>query len=134
MKIKKHILCPERLRRIPRQFSWIDQRVVRDRYLQRCDHAALALYLVLVTVSDIQGLSYYSDTSLQRMLAMEPAQFLSARVQLCQNGLIVYDKPLYQVLSLELSLEGAGVPEPAVRTGHAAPVGEILRRILGGVA
>ena len=27
MKIKKRILCPERLRRIPGQFSWIDQRL-----------------------------------------------------------------------------------------------------------
>jgi len=51
MKIKKRILCPGRLRRIPGQFSWIDQRLVRDRYLQHCDHGALALYLVLVTVA-----------------------------------------------------------------------------------
>ena len=134
MKIKKQILCPERLRRIPGQFSWVDQRLVRDRYLQHCDHGALALYLVLVTVSDIEGLSYYSDPSLQRLLNMEPAQLLSAREQLSRHGLIVYRKPLYQVLSLELPLEGAGVAEPAVRTGQPAPVGDILRRILGGVA
>lgn len=134
MKIKKYLLCPERVRRVPGQFSWIDQRLVRDRYLQRCDHGALALYLVLVTVSDIEGLSYYSDASLERMLNMEPPQFLSARVQLCQNGLIVYAKPLYQVLSLELPLEGTGVSEPAMRSGQSAPVGDILRRILGGVA
>ena len=70
MKIKKRLLCPERLRRIPGQFSWIDQRVVRDRYLQQCDHAAMALYLVLVTVADAEGLSYYSDGSLERMLNM----------------------------------------------------------------
>ncbi len=35
MKIKKQMLCPQRLRRIPGQFSWIDQRLVRDRYLQQ---------------------------------------------------------------------------------------------------
>ena len=56
MKIKKRILCPERLRRIPGQFSWVDQRLVRDRYLHQCDHGALSLYLVLVTVSDVDGL------------------------------------------------------------------------------
>ena len=134
MKIKKQILCPERLRRIPGQFSWVDQRLVRDRYLQHCDHGALALYLVLVTVSDIEGLSYYSDQSLQRLLNMESAQLLSAREQLSRHSLIVYRKPLYQVLSLELALEGAGVAEPAARTGQPAPVGDILRRILGGVA
>ena len=134
MKIKKRILSPQRLRRIPGQFSWIDQRLVRDRYLQQCDHGALALYLVLVTVSDAEGLSYYSQATLERMLNMEAAQLLSARDQLIRAGLIVYDKPLYQVLSLELPLEGTGVIEPLTRSGQSAPVADILRRILGGAA
>lgn len=136
MKIKKRILCPERLRRIPGQFSWIDQRLVRDRYLQRCDHAALALYLVLVTVADAEGLSYYSDATLERMLNLEHAQLLSARHQLCQAGLLVYDKPLYQVLALELPLEASasGVAQPVARCGQTLPVADILRRIVGGGA
>lgn len=134
MKIKKRILSPQRLRRIPGQFSWIDQRLVRERYLQQCDHGALALYLVLVTVSDAEGLSYYSQATLERMLNMEAAQLHSARDQLIRAGLIVYDKPLYQVLSLELPLEGAGVIEPLTRSGQSAPVADILRRILGGAA
>jgi hypothetical protein len=71
MKINKRILCPERLRRIPSQFSWVDQRLVRDRYPHQFDHGALSLYLVLVTVSDIDGLSYCSDASLERMLRLE---------------------------------------------------------------
>jgi hypothetical protein len=134
MKIKKRILCPERLRRIPGQFSWIDQRLVRDRYLQNCDHAALALYLVLVTVADAEGLSYYSEASLQRMLNLEAAQLLSARHQLCKAGLIVYQQPLYQVLALELPLEGAGVREPVTcsRSGEPRAAADILRRIVGG--
>src|SRR5579862_8153532 len=115
MKIKKRVLCPERLRRIPGQFSWIDQRLVRDRYLQRCDHGALALYLVLVTVADAEGLSYYSDTTLERMLNIEHGRLLTARHQLCQAGLLAYDKPLYQILSLELPLEASALAQPAVR-------------------
>ena len=132
MKIKKRILCPERLRRIPGQFSWIDQRLVRDRYLQQCDHGALALYLVLVTVADTDGLSYYSEPALERMLNMEHGQLLSARQQLCRAGMLVYDKPLYQVLSLELSLESGAVAQPSVRSGQSMPVADILRRIVGG--
>jgi hypothetical protein len=135
MKIKKRLLCPERLRRIPGQFSWIDQRVVRDRYLQHCDHGALALYLVLVTVADAEGLSYYSESSLERMLNMEQAQLLGARRQLCQAGVLAYEKPLYQVLSLELPLESAGVAEPlASRCAQPMAVADILRRIIGGGA
>lgn len=135
MKIKKRLLCPERLRRIPGQFSWIDQRVVRDRYLQHCDHGALALYLVLVTVADAEGLSYYSESSLERMLNMEQAQLLGARRQLCQAGVLAYEKPLYQVLSLELPLENAGVAQPlASRCAQPMAVADILRRIVGGGA
>lgn len=135
MKIKKRLLCPERLRRIPGQFSWIDQRVVRDRYLQHCDHGALALYLVLVTVADAEGLSYYSESSLERMLNMEQAQLLGARRQLCQAGVLAYEKPLYQVLSLELPLENAGVAQPlASRCAQPMAVADILRRIMGGGA
>jgi hypothetical protein len=33
---EKPILCPERLRRVPRQFSWIDQRLIRDAHITRC--------------------------------------------------------------------------------------------------
>jgi len=134
MKIKKRVLCPERLRHISGQFSWIDQRLVRDHYLQQCDHGALALYLVLVTVADAQGLSYYSEPTLERMLNMEHAQLLTSRRQLCQAGLLAYDKPLYQVLSLELPLETQAVAGPSPRSGQTLPVADVLRRIIGGGA
>lgn len=134
MRIEKRILCPQRLRRIPGQFSWVDQRLVRDRYLPHCDHSALALYLVLVTVADAEGLSYYSDASLGRMLKMDHAQLLHARRQLCQNGLLAYEKPLSQILSLELPLEGGGVAEPPVRSAQTRTVADILRGLVGGAA
>ncbi len=57
----KPILRPERLRHVPRQFSWIDQRLVRDRHIQGRSPEALALYLFLCIVADAQGASYYSD-------------------------------------------------------------------------
>ena len=60
----KHLLVPSRVRQVPRQFSWIDQRLVRDHHIERCDAQALALYLFLLTVADAQGLSYYADASI----------------------------------------------------------------------
>jgi len=51
----KPILCPGRLRHVPRQFSWIDQRLVRDRHIQGRSPEALVLYLLLCTVADAQG-------------------------------------------------------------------------------
>ena len=39
----KRVLRAERLRRVPTQFSWIDQRLVRDRHLERCSLDAIGL-------------------------------------------------------------------------------------------
>ena len=133
MQIKKRVLCAERLRKVPPQFSWVDQRLVRQRHLQGCEHRALALYLVLVTVADAQGLSYYSDESLERMLALDHPGLSSARAQLCHCGLIAYQKPLYQVLALEEPTPNLPPPQ---RSAQVFSVQEILRHIFekGGPA
>ena len=94
----KRILCPGRLRRVPRQFSWVDHRLVREGHISRYSYEALALYLFLVTVSDAAGLSYYSEASLTSRLAMN---IIQAREELVRIGLIAYREPIYQVLSLE---------------------------------
>ena len=121
--MKKRVLNPERLRKIPPHFSWIDHRLVRDNYFTRCEHSAWALYLFLVSVADAQGLSYYSDGSLMRRLNLGPLQFSSSRQQLIQTNLIAYEKPLYQVLDLE--------PLASNRSGPIS-VGELLRSALQG--
>lgn len=100
--IEKHLLRPQRQRRIPPSFSWVDHRLVRQEYLSRADHSSWALYLLLVTVADVQGLSYYSDASLGRHLRLDAVQLSAARQQLIGLDLIAYRKPLYQVLSLAM--------------------------------
>ncbi len=121
--MKKRVLCPERLRKVPPQFSWIDHRLVRENYFTRCEHSAWALYLFLVSVADVDGLSYYSDASLMRRLKMDQVQLSASRQHLLQVGLIAYEKPLYQVLNLD--------PLPPTRSGQVS-VAEILRKALGG--
>ncbi len=99
---RKRVLHPDRLRRVPSQFSWIDQRLIRDRHIERCDVHALALYLVLVSVADAQGVSYYGEATLARLLSVPMALLLQARADLIRVDLIAYERPLYQVLSLDL--------------------------------
>lgn len=101
MTVVKRVLCPERLRRVPPQFSWIDHRLVRDRHIGRCSAEALALYLFLVAVADGQGLSYYSDESVCRLLPLDIAALARVRRELVAARLIAYQKPLYQVLALD---------------------------------
>jgi hypothetical protein len=124
----KRLLCPQRVRRVPRQFSWIDQRLVRDGHISRCGGVqALGLYLLLVTVADSQGLSYYSDKTAARLLSLSEVELRQARANLVNAGLIAYQAPLYQVLSLEPTLSAE--PE-APRSGQTLSISAILRQIL----
>jgi hypothetical protein len=129
----KRLLCPQRLRRIPRQFSWIDQRLVREHYIERCDAQALALYLLLLTVADAQGLSYYSDRTVCRLLSMTPAVLSRARAQLIGVALIAHQAPLYQVLALEAAPAAAAAfaPGSTPRGTAPEPIGAALARLQG---
>lgn len=90
---------------MPARFSWVDQRLVRDHHFERCTPEALALYLFLVTVSDAHGISFYSQPSLMKPLKLGSLRFMSARQELIDAGLIAWQHPLYQVLSLEFAGE-----------------------------
>lgn len=99
---RKQLICPERLRSLPSQFSWLEQRLVGDGYIDRCDPNALALYLFLVTVADAKGLSYYADTTLNTRLSLPQPVLQQARQTLIATQLIAYQPPLYQVLALAI--------------------------------
>jgi hypothetical protein len=97
----KRPLSLAQLRRVPRQFSWVDQRLVRERYIDQLSHEACTLYLFLVTVADAQGLSYYADASLCQRLSLTSSELEQARQALITRGLVAYYRPLYQVLALD---------------------------------
>jgi hypothetical protein len=76
------------------------------------------LYLFLVTVADGQGLSYYSDAGISQLLPLQGPVLARARQELIRARLIAYQKPLYQVLSLD---------PPVPRSGKVQSLGQILR-------
>ncbi len=94
-------LLLHRLRRVPPSFSWVDHRLVRQNHLMQASAPAWGLYLVLVTVGDEHGLSYYADRTLARLLSLSEAGLAEARRQLIAANVIAYAAPLYQVLGLE---------------------------------
>ena len=133
MAVIKRVLCPKRLRQVPKQFSWIDHRLVRDRHIVGRSAGALSLYLFLVTVADGAGLSYYSDQGICQLLPLDGAALARARRELLAAGLIAYQKPLYQVLALDApgpggGSGGAGPSGPGPRRGISRPlsIGQIL--------
>ena len=117
MNTVKRVLRPERLRRVPEQFSWVDQALVQRHLIDRCEARAAALYLFLVTVSDAQGMSYYGAATLGERLHLDAAELGQARQQLIQLELIAYRAPLYQVLALPgaagQAILAPSVPNPA---------------------
>lgn len=123
MAVIKRVLCPQRLRQVPSQFSWIDHRLVRDRHISRCSADALALYLFLVTVADGQGLSYYSDRTVLQLLPLEAPALVHARQELVAAGLIAYQRPLYQVLALDV----AAPKSPRPSSSQPLSLGQVLR-------
>ena len=123
-------IVPQRRRRIPPQFSWVDHRLVREGHVQGRSAPALALYLFLVTVADAEGMSWYSEVALCRHLSWNGLELQSARDELQQAGLIAYREPLYQVL--DLSPVVVSDASSSRRGGEAVSVGEILSHMLGG--
>jgi len=126
--IQKHPICPQRIRKVPGQFSWVDHRLVRERYIESITHQAAILYLFLITVADCQGLSYYSDASVMSRLSMDALTIDEARRNLIGSGLIAFKSPLYQVLSLD------PLPDDPDRTPLDRPVSirQLFKQMMGG--
>jgi hypothetical protein len=127
--LTKSPIHPDRIRKVPKQFSWIDGRLVRDGHLDGCSHPAAALYLFLITVSDTKGLSYYSDHSICKRLQMDTCLLSATRLELIRLSLIAYRKPLYQVLDL--------TPQEVVYPRNSPqdpmqPLGQVLQQIMEG--
>ena len=120
----KHPIYPDRIRKIPKQFSWLDHRLVNEHYIDRCTHKAAALYLFLVTVADANGMSYYSTRTLARRLGMDESAVTQVRGELVDIGLIAYRKPLYQVLAIDA--------EPVRAGNDLQSVEQIFKRIAEG--
>jgi hypothetical protein len=130
--MQKTLLIPSRRRRVPRQFSWIDQRLVRERRITRCTSEGLALYLFLVTVADADGLSFYGDGAIAALLGWSEAQLQLARAGLVRADLIAFQAPLYQVLSLDGPPPTVPASSPCGPRPSAHTAGELraLRAIL----
>lgn len=91
----------DRIRRISPGFGWVDHRLVREHYVERCSHGALALYLFLVAVADGDGVSWWGEAALALRLGMEADRLRQARAELEAAGLVAYAHPVWQLLELK---------------------------------
>ena len=124
--IKKYPVSPKRVRKIPKQFSWVDHRLVREGYIEQISHPSGILYLFLLTVSDAQGLSYYSGPTICKRLKMDQTTLNQSRDELIRLALVAYKRPLYQILALD-PVDSPPVEE---RSGEFQPLGQIFKQMM----
>ena len=123
--LKKRPIDPERIRRIPAEgFSWVDRRFVREGFTEPLAPEAILLYFFLVSVSDAEGLSFYADPTISRILKLNPEELSQARTRLLRAEQILYEYPLYQVLPLpaKVSEARADFSSAPMRSRGGAPV------------
>jgi len=146
--IPKLPVDPARIRQMPTQFAAIDRRLVYDRHLCDLTHAQMALYLFLQCVSDAAGLSYYGDARIGQDLHLSEPALREARQGLIHRQILLYRRPMYQLLDLPQPVPAADRQRPADAgrapdNGSAPPpqrqrdanneavsIGEVLRRCL----
>ena len=132
MSLQKRVLCTQRIRRVHRPFGWVDARLIREDGLRDCSPTAWALYLFWVTVADAQGLSYYADQSVAHRLRIPVEAVNTGRAELLRAGLLAYEPPLIQVLSLDERPGDVPGSSPHARgergrTEDAVLLGDLLR-------
>ncbi len=142
--IRKEIVNPGRLRRMPEGFGWVDHRLVRKGYFKERSREALTLYLFLVTVGDADGVSYYSDESLCGHLNFSHTELAASRKELVKAELAAYRKPFYQVLDLPPTAEEKEHFNKVLRNAQfssrerypekseSVSLGEVIKAMTGG--
>lgn len=96
----KQIINHKRVRKIDGSFSWINHRFITGGFLEDLSTYEILLYFFLVAVSDRNGISFYYDDRICRILKIDLASLAEARKGLIQRSLLAYKYPVYQVLAL----------------------------------
>jgi hypothetical protein len=91
---------PERVRSIPRSFSWIDRELLHRGFLARLEPHEIALYFFLALVAGPEGTSYWSYKHIAELLKLSVDEVLHATGGLVEKDLVAFRYPTFQVLSL----------------------------------
>lgn len=111
MPLKKPLplLVPQRIRKVPNSFAWIDHRLRSEGFLERLRPEDIGLYLFLALAADRNGLSCWRLDRIQRaMPCFDWHTLRDARRRLAELDLLIYrpwrhDDPdgCYQLLSVQ---------------------------------
>jgi hypothetical protein len=125
------VLQPERLRRPPKSFAWLDHRLRSGGFLARLNAAEISLYFFLALAADAHGLSCWRLDRIEREVPFDAATLRRARDGLIRADLLAFapwsphcPDGYYQLLALP-------PVATAPRTQGCVPLGALLSE-LGG--
>jgi len=98
--ISREPIRADRVRRISGSFSWLDHRLLSDGFIASMCSDEILVYFFLVLAGDQNGVSFYSEERMCKLLGIEPDKFYYARQRLVEKALIVMQGGRYQVLQL----------------------------------
>lgn len=128
--MKKKILNRTRIRTIQGGFAFIPHRFLTDGFLRCLEPTELLLYLFLTLVSDAQGVSYYGDSAICRLLKTNPMDLEQDRQVLISHDLIAYDPPFYQVLELPCKSQTTNIqPESQSHSSSPSSFSQLIKRM-----
>jgi hypothetical protein len=128
------VLVPERLRRVPRSFAWIDHRLRSGGFLEKLSPDEIALYLFLVLAADRNGLSCWRLDRIEREVPFDVASLRRARDGLVRKGLAAW-RP-WRPGALDGSYQVLALPERGPETprgGGGASLGDVLAGCIGNL-
>ena len=91
---------PDRLRRIPASFSWIDREILHRGILAGLSQEEILLYFFLVLVAGPEGKSFWSYQRIGKHLKLTADEVCAAARSLIQRDLVAFEYPTFQVLAL----------------------------------
>ncbi len=97
---RRDAVRPERVRTIPRQFSWIDRDLFHRGLITELSRDEIALYFFLTLVAGPEGTSFWSHARIAECLGFSLDDHLHALGGLIEKDLVAFEYPTFQVLSL----------------------------------
>jgi hypothetical protein len=135
---KRVIPDPNRVRKVPEGFGWLDHRLLREGWLEQMTAGEITVYAFLVLAADRHGVSSYRREKIARVLGMDIAEVARALGMLMKRDMVAF-KPFSRVSPdgfhqvLEVPRCAVGRAEEKRRTGGTPEaIGSIMGNLLKG--
>ena len=115
-----------KVRRPSKGFGWIDNRIISAGHLARMEPVEGPVYMLLCVVADRHGISYYTPSTLARLIKVSSSRVEQALLSLASRNLIAIEGKFVQVVDLDDRCPDpdSNPPGPVVESKSPQPIPE----------